>query len=152
MEPRDFVDPLYIKTEFDRETTTKYTINITYQGSTKVCRGFYTIYARNPFAMRTHVLSNPNFNIEGDNLTILKDQFCRVKRRFEELTILNEYVHKPGRVPGVVVAAYGEQIKLLLFEERCKHRLGLGESGSPFTSIPTLSKVLETLFDILEGI
>jgi hypothetical protein len=151
-EPRNFVDPSYIKTEFDKETTVKYTINITYQGSTKECRGFYPIYASNPFATRTHVLSNPNFNIEGDNLTILKDQFCRVKRPFEELTILNEYVHKPEQVPGVVVAAYGEQIKLPLCEERCKHRLGLGESGSPFTSIPTLSKVLETLFDVLEGI
>ena len=151
-EPRDFVDSSYIKTEFDKETTAKYTINITYQGSTKECCGFYSIYARNPFATRTHVLSNPNFKIEGNNLTALKDQFCRVKRRFEELTILNKYVHKPKRVPGVVVAAYGEQIKLSRSEERCKHRLGLGESGSPLTSIPTLSKVLETLFDVLEGI
>ena len=151
-EPRDFVDSSYIKTEFDKETTAKYTINITYQGSTKECCGFYSIYARNPFATRTHVLSNPNFKVEGNNLTVLKDQFCRVERRFEELTILNEYVHKPKRVPGVVVAAYGERIKLSRSEERCKHRLGLGESGSPFTSIPTLSKVLETLFDVLEGI
>ena len=39
-----------------------------------------------------------------------------------------------------------------LAEKRCKHRLGLRESGSRFTSIPTLSKVLETLFDVLEGI
>ena len=99
-EPRDFVDSSYIKTEFDKETTAKYTINITYQGSTKECGGFYSIYARNPFATRTHVLSNPNFKIEGNNLTILKDQFCRVKRRFEELKILNEHVHKPERVPG----------------------------------------------------
>jgi len=30
--------------------------------------------------------------------------------------------------------------------------LGLGESGLPFMSIPTLYKVLETLFDVLEGI
>ena len=151
-EPRDFVDSSYIKAEFDEETTAKYTISITYQGSTKECGGFYSIYARNPFATRTHVLSNPNFKVEDNNLTVLKDQFCRVKRRFEELTILNEYVHKPKRVPGVVVAVYGEQIELPLSEERCKHRLGLGESGSPFTSIPTLSKVLETLFDVLEGI
>jgi hypothetical protein len=152
------VDPSYIKTEFDKQTTVKYTIKITYQGSETECRGFHPIYARNPFATRTHVLSNPNFKaggeVEGDNLTVIKDQFCRVQRRFEELTILNEYVHKPERVPGVVMAAYGEKIKLPppLFKERCKHRLGLGESGSPFTSIPTLSKVLETLFDVLEGI
>ena len=122
-----------------------------YDGSTE-CRGFYTIYARNPFGTRTHVLSNPDFKVEGNDLTVVKDQFCRVKRRFQELTILNEHVHKPERVPGVVVAACGKQIKLPLSETRCKHRLGLGESGSPFTSIPSLSKVLETLFDVLEGI
>jgi len=56
---------------------------------------------------------------------ILKDQFCRVERRFKELTALNDYVHKAKGVPGVVVAAYGEQIKPPLSEERCKHRLGL---------------------------
>ena len=150
-EPGDFADSSYIKTEFDEETTARYTMSIAYRG-TKECRGFYSIYARNPFATRTHVLSNPTFKVEGNDLTVLKDQFCRVKRRFEELTIINEYVHKPEGVPGVVVAAYGEQTKLPLSEERCKHRLGLGESGSPFTSIPTLSKVLETLFDVLEGI
>ena len=48
---------------------------------------------------------------------------ARVNTRFEELIILNEYVHKPVRVPGVVVATYGEQIKLPLSKERCKHRL-----------------------------
>jgi hypothetical protein len=150
--PRDFVDPSYIKTEFDEETTAKYTISIAYQGSTINCDGFYSIYAKNPFATRTHVLSNPDFEVEGDKITILKDQFCRVKRRFEELTILNEYVHKPEGVPGVVVAAFGKRIEFPWFKERCKQRLGLIESGSPFTSIRTLSKVLETLFDLLEGI
>ncbi len=151
-EPGNFADLSYIKTEFDEKTTARYTIKIAHRGGMKECRGFYPIYARNPFATRTHVLSNPNFKVEGNDLTVLKDQFCRVGRRFKELTILNEYVHKPEGVPGVVVAAYGEQTKLPLSEERCKHRLGLGESGSPFTSIPTLSKVLETLFDVLEGI
>jgi len=76
----------------------------------------------------------------------------KVERRFKELTILNDYVHEPTRVPGVVVAVYGEEIKPLWSEKRCKHRLGLRESGSLFTSIPTLYKVLETLFDVLEGI
>ncbi|KAI0268434.1 hypothetical protein BGY98DRAFT_1068784 [Russula aff. rugulosa BPL654] len=149
-EPGDFADPSYIKTEFDKDTTARYTIKITYPGGTKVCPGFYSIYARNPFATRTHVLSNPNCKVKGDDLTILKDQLCRVKRRFEEITILNEYVHNPERVPGVVVAVYGEKIEHPQSEERCKQRLGLRESGSHFTSIPTLYKVLETLFDVLE--
>jgi hypothetical protein len=150
-EPGDFADSSYTDTEVDKETTARYTINITYRGRTEKCRGFYSIYARNPFATRTHVLSNPNFKLGGNALTVLKDQFCP-ERRFEELIILNEHVHKPEGVPGVVVATYGEKIKPPLSKEWRKHRLGLGESGSPFMSIPTLSNVLETLFDVLEGI
>ena len=150
-EPGNFADSSYTKTEFDDKSTARYTINIIDQGRTKECPGFYSIYARNPFATRTHVLSNPNFKVDGNDFTVLKDQLCR-RRRFTELTILDIHVHKPEGVPGVVVAAYGEKISYPLSEERCKHRLGLGESGSPFTSIPTLSKVLETLFDVLEGI
>ena len=150
-DPGNFADPSYVKTEFDDKTTATYTINIIDRGGTRECPGFYSIYARNPFATRTHVLSNPNFH-GGNDFTVLKDQLCRDGRRFAELEILDKYVHKPERVPGVVVAAYGEEIRHPLSEERTKHRLGLGESGSPFMSIPTLSKVLETLFDVLEGI
>ena len=140
-EPGHFADPTYTETEFDEETTARYTIKINHPRGTK-----------NPFATRTHILSNPNFKFEGNDLTILKDRYCRVKRRFEERTILDECVHKSERVPGVVVAAYGERIESPISNERCKLRLGVGESGSPFTSIPTLSKVLETLYDVLEGI
>ena len=153
-EPGHFADSLYT-TEVDEKTlAATYTIKINYPGGptegTK-CGGFYSIYARNPFATRTHVLSNPKFTLEGNVLTVMKDQLCKGKR-FEELKILNDHVHKPKRVPGVVVAAYGEKLKPLQSKERIKHRLGLGEIGSPFMSIPTLSKVLETLFDVLEGI
>ena len=114
----------------------------------------FTPYIHKIRSQHAHILSNPNFKFEGNDLTILKDQYCQVKRCFEELTILNKYVHKPERVPGVVVATYGKQIKSPYSKERCKRRLGLGESGSPFMSIPipTLSKVLETLFDVIEGI
>ena len=149
-EPGAFADSSYF-TEVDEKTTVTYTITINYPGGPKECRGFYSIYARNPFATRTHVLSNPGFTLEGKVLTILKDQICR-GRRFEELEILNNRVHNPEQVPGVVVAAYGQKIKPPWSKERSKHRLGLGESGSPFMSIPTLSDMLETLFDVLEGI
>jgi hypothetical protein len=147
-----FADPSYAETKHDGNTTATYTMKITYQGCTKECPGFYSIYARNPFGTRTHVLSNPNFQVEGNNLTVLKDQLCRVKRCFDEQTILNDYVHKPKGVPGVVVTTYSDRIESPVSKERCKYRLGLGESGSPFMSIPTLSDVLETLFDVLEGI
>ena len=156
--PADFADPSYIKTNFDRETSvTTYTIRFTVtrlQGGTQEIGfpGFNHIYARNPIANRTHVFSNPKSKAKN-GVVVIKDQLCRVGRRFNELGIL-ERVHGPGRVPGVVTAEYSEVVATqpLKGEGRCKHCLGLSELGSPFTSIPTLQKMLETLFDLLEGI
>ena len=34
---------------------------------------------------------------------------------------------------------------------RKKHRIGLRQSGSPITSVPTLKGMLEIVFDVLEG-
>ena len=150
--PGNFTDSTYSKPKFDEEATARYIITINCPRGMTECCGFYPIYSQNLFAMHTHILSNPNFKIEGNDLTILKDQYCQVKRCFEELTILNEYVHKPEHVPGMVVATYGKHIKSPYSKERCKHHLRLEESRSPFMSIPMLSKVLEMLFDILEGI
>ena len=151
--PADFLDSSYIETNFNKETSVAtYTICIT-RGTQEIdCPGFNHIYARNPFATRTHVFSNPNSKAKN-GVAVIKDQLCRVGRRFNELEIL-ERVHGPGRVPGVVNAEYGEVITTqpLEGEGRCKRRLGLSESGLPFTSIPTPQKMLETLFDLLEGI
>jgi hypothetical protein len=158
-DPADFADPSYIKADFDRETSqATYTIRITVthpQGCTQMidCPGFKQIYARNPFATRTHVFSNPKSKAE-DGVVVIKDQLCRVGRRFDELSILKR-VHGLGRVPGVVKAEYGEDVTTPLSVRdggMCKRRLGLSESGSPFTCVPTPRKMLETLFDLLEGI
>jgi hypothetical protein len=56
------------------------------------------------------------------------------------------------RVPGVVEAVGSEIIATPLFIEREKHRLGLLQTGSPFLNIRTANKMLEMLFDLLEGI
>ena len=58
------------------------------------------------------------------------------------------------RVPGVVEAVVDEVTDnhRHLSPGREKHRLGLRQMGLPFASIPMPKKVLETLFDILEGI
>ena len=66
-------------------------------------------------------------------------------------TIHSHHIHQLAKVPGVVEVVHSEMIKMPLFKERRKHRLGLQQSGSPFMSIPTVRKVLETLFDVLEG-
>ena len=81
---------------------------------------------------------------------MLKDQLCRSDTRFDEQSILN-HIHQPVRVPGVVEVVHSQIIKTRLSEGRQKYRLGLRQSGSPFMSIPTVRKMLETLFDVLEG-
>jgi hypothetical protein len=158
-DPGDFADSSYIETAPDKETVVKYAININVPNGQETCRGFYPVYARNPFTTRTHVLSNPDseLQIDGKNLTVLKDQLCRIGKRFTEYAILDNHVHRTERVrvrvPGVVMATHDEEITYRYSrEERCKHRLGLEENGLPFTGIPTLYEVLETLFDVLEGI
>ena len=83
-------------------------------------------------------------------LTVLKEQLRSTGRRFDEGTILTK-IHKQRRVPGVVQAVEIEVIEAPLSPEREKHRLGLRQMGSPFRSIPTAKKMLETLFDLLEG-
>jgi hypothetical protein len=82
---------------------------------------------------------------------VLKEQLCRGGRRFNELTILTK-IHQPTNVPGVVEAVDGEIIAAPLSPGREKHRLGLLQTGLPFTSIRTVKKMLEMLFDLLEGI
>ncbi|KAI9457307.1 hypothetical protein F5148DRAFT_1322579 [Russula earlei] len=112
-QPGHFADSLYINIEFDKETMAKYTINIhILEREKRAVSSFYPIYARNPFATRTHVLSHPRSKLGDKNLSILKDQLCQVGRRFKELKILQEHVHKPTQVPGMVVATYGKTIPI----------------------------------------
>ncbi|KAH9975772.1 hypothetical protein BGW80DRAFT_63086 [Lactifluus volemus] len=146
-DPAHFADGTYI--EMDKSSGA-YTICITpSQGSVPmICLGFCHIYAGNPFSTRTHVLSNAKPTVLA--LAVIKEQLCQDRRRFDELEILQK-VHQPVRVPGVVQGVYGEVVTTpQSVEGRCKRRLGLSESGLPFTSIPTPRKMLETLFDLLE--
>ncbi len=147
-DPSHFADPSYTRTGFNEETfEATYTVHLE-----KDYPGFRTIHARNPFTTRTHVLSNPSLT-QGDDRppTVLKEQLCRSGRRFNELTILTK-IHQPMNVPGVVEAIDGDIIEAPLSPGREKHCLGLRQTGSPFTSIRTAKKMLETLFDLLEGI
>ncbi|KAF8325417.1 uncharacterized protein EI90DRAFT_3019063 [Cantharellus anzutake] len=155
--PDNFADPSYSGPFVvdPKETTRNYSWRINLQVTTRD-RGahvldFSPIFASNPFGTRTHVLSNPSFQfeVEGKALTVLKEQLCRTGTRFDEQTILT-HIHKPERVPGVVEAVYHETIEIPYLMGKNKHRLGLRQSGLPFTSIPTPRKVLETLFDVLE--
>ena len=148
-DPSHFADPLFTRTGFNEETSE---VTYTVQFKMKECPDFRNIYARNPFTIRTHVFSNPSPTKWGDRFpTVLKEQLCRTRRRFDERTILTK-IHHPTKVPGVVEAVGSEIIVTPLSPGRVKHRLGLQQMRSPFTSIPTAKKVLETLFDLLEGI
>ena len=147
-DPSHFADLSYTRTGFDKETSEAiYTVHF----KTKECPNFRPIHARNPFAARTHVLSNSSPTQGAMAPTVLKEQLCRAGRRFNELSILTK-IHQSTNVPGVVEALDGEIIAAPLSPGREKHRLGLRQTGLPFTSIRTAKKMLEMLFDLLEGI
>jgi hypothetical protein len=145
--PFHLSDPAYERTRFNKKIS-----EATYivRSPVKVYSGFRTIHARNPFATRTHVLSKPLLE-QGDDVSVIKEQLCRTDKRFDEWTILAK-IHRPKTVPGVVEAVWRETMKNTLCPGRTKYRLGLQQTGLPFARIPTAKKMLETLFDLLEGI
>lgn len=161
-EPGDFADPSYVKMvpNWEKNIGT-YTVCITEKTEDGVetaieCPGFEHIYASSPFETRTHVLSNPHSQVTVNTkiLTVFKDQLCRLGTAFDEYTILN-LIHTPEKVPGVVEAVYHEFIMIPSFipasKKRGRRRIGLGQTGRPFPSIPTLQQMLGVVFDILEG-
>ncbi|KIO25467.1 hypothetical protein M407DRAFT_25171 [Tulasnella calospora MUT 4182] len=161
--PGKFADPSY-EIGHVRDNQVTYTIKIpaipgvdgVATGQQVVlCRDFLPIYAASPFATRTHVFSNPNSEVTISNkrLTVLKDQLCRVGTRFHEHDILKRVHTQEEKVPGVVEAVYNAVIELPLVGEpvrREKHRLGMGQYGDPFMTIPNVKAMLEVVFDILE--
>jgi hypothetical protein len=160
-EPGPFADPTYtIKN--DAEDGPTYTVHIGGVGgdTAQELRGFTSLYACSPFETRTHVLwqpKEPGVLVNGKRFTVLKDQWCRSGTRFAEHEILS-HIHKERKVPGVVEMVYHEVIEipsslgeLSKPKFREKHRIGLQETGQPLTTIPILQKVLEVIFDVLEG-
>ena len=149
--PSHFADRSYTRTGFNKETREViYTVRMDSIDYTNFC----PIHARNPFATRTDVLSKPSNSKPGEDdrpVTVLKDQLCRTGRCFSEWPILSK-IHQPKRVPGMVEAVHGQIIDTPMSPERRKHLLSLTQTGSSFTSIPKAKKVLETLFDLPEGI
>ncbi|KAG8934076.1 hypothetical protein FRC01_005237 [Tulasnella sp. 417] len=120
-----------------------------------IFREFLPIYAGSPFETRTHVFSNTDSEVTINNkrLTVLKDQFCREGTRFNEYDIL-KHVHAEEKVPGVVQAVYNDIIAPPDVDEpivKKKHRIGMGQYGDPFMTIPNVKAMLEVAFDILEG-
>jgi hypothetical protein len=151
--PGHFADPSYKLKADVANNSVEYTVRISSPQMAAIdCAGFVPLFASNPFGTRTHVLSNPLSKVQVNNrdLTVIKDQLCRLDSCFDERSILGR-IHQPVKVPGVVEAVHFEIIETPLSEERQKHRLGLRQSGNSFMSIPTVRIMLETLFDVLEG-
>ena len=159
-DPEHFADAAYTDSVPDlSDNTVKFTVRMTLPRTTADaeenpidCPGFSPVFASNPFGTRTHVLSNPfsQVQINGQTFTVIKDQLCRRDDRFEEQTILS-HIHEPMRVPGVVEVLHSETIETPLSVEKQKQRLVLRQSGTRFLNIQTLRKMLEVLFDVLEG-
>jgi hypothetical protein len=154
-DPGDFVDSSYVKMVPNlKDNSVMYNVRITVDRNPITITNLHPIYASNPFGTRTHILSNPDsrVRINGEPLTVLKDQLCRVGTRFYESDVLTR-IHSPEKVPGVVEAVYHEVIKIPrdFCLSREKHRLGLQQIGKPLTGIPTVARMLEVVFDMLEG-
>ena len=149
-----FADPSYTDVKLNmKKNSVEYTVRISPSPTNRIdCTGFFPLFASSPFGTRTHVLTNPSSEVKvnGQALTVIKDQLCRLDTRYDEQSILNG-IHQPVKVPGVVQAVHSETIKTPLSSGRQKDRLGLRQSGSPFMSITTVGEMLETLFDVLEG-
>ena len=132
--PSKFADPSYTRTGYNEATReVTYTVRMKSMEYTD----FRPIHARNPFATRTHILSKPSS--EPRAVTVLKDQLCRSGRRFDEWTFLSK-IHQQRRVPGVVETVDHETIEAPLSPGRKIYRLGLRQTGSPFTSISTAKR------------
>ena len=155
-DPGFFADSAYelIIPDLERKLVT-YTLRIAVEGKGFIeCPDFLPVYATSPFGTRTHVLSNPASGVKvgGKPLTVIKDQLCNRGTRFNEHLILDA-IHAKGTVPGVVEMVYKATVDgpPFIAEFRQKYRTGLRQIGSPFMSIPTPQKVLEIVFDLLEG-
>jgi hypothetical protein len=152
-EPGTFADDSFVRMD-PTAGEPKYTVRIRIRNEAQPhdCHGFRLLFASNPFGTRTQILANPSSNIEidGEPLTILKVQLCRVGTRFNEHLILSR-IHTPQEVPGVVKMVYSDVIEVPHLSGRVKYRTGLRESGHTFSSIPNLRKVLEISYDLLEG-
>ena len=152
-DPGNFADPSYVAMVPNPEKNfVTYSIRLAEVNT--IINNLRPIYASNPFGSRTHILSNPEseVNVDGKPLTVLKDQLCQVEMRFDEYDVLT-HVHHPEKVPGVIEAVYHEVIPIPrdFCQAREKHRLGLRQTGKPFTNIRTVGQILEIIFDTLEG-
>ncbi|KAG9019787.1 hypothetical protein FRB90_007930 [Tulasnella sp. 427] len=158
--PGDFADPSYQISGEPEQKHVKYTITITVDSEGQhqqiACPDFLPVYASKPFAARTHVFVNTQstVKISGNELRVLKDQYCEKGARFTEKSILDK-VHQDGNVPGVVSAVY-HTVKQLPYHiggrRKEQHRLGMTQCGLSFMAIPTVKAMLEISYDILEDI
>ena len=127
-----------------------YDIWISVNGQPTRCTGFHSTYASNPFETRTHVFTNPTGAIvDGNPVTVIKDQLCRHETRFNEAEILT-HIHRNGPVPGVVQSAFHEVNDNTFVRSRRQFRTGLQQLGRSIMSIDNVKALLEALFDILE--
>ena len=154
-DPGDFADSSYVEMVPNlKDNFVAYNVRIIVDSNPITITNLRPIYASNPFGTRTHILSNPDseVKINGEPLTVFKDQLYRVGTRLYESDILTR-VHSPEKVPGVVEVVYHEVFKIPrdFCPSREKHRLGLRQIGKPLIGIPTVAQMLEIVFDILEG-
>jgi hypothetical protein len=121
------------------------------------CVGYRIEKAMGFIGRRTHIFVN-NVNpasLNGVAITVIKDQYCRPGRRFDEVEVL-QHVHSSGEIPGVVHMVHSEDVKgdggtPVRSGERYKKRIGLAEYGKPFMDLKTPLEALKAIYDLLES-
>ena len=120
------------------------------------CLGYRIEKALGCVGRRTHIFVNnvnPTF-LNGDAITVIKDQYCNQGHCFSEDEVLRR-VHAEEVIPGVVHLVHSEDVISdgvpVCSGKRYKKRLCLVEYGKPFMDLKTPLDALEAIYDLLES-
>jgi hypothetical protein len=114
-------------------------------------------HAGSPFGRRT-IVYNTDPQSELQKSMVIKEQYIKVDRRFEEHLIL-EKIHQDTDFPGVTRVVYSEAVKVddneLVVEhgdeKRKKTRVIMQDTAGPLMDAETVRDALIAIYDLLEG-
>jgi hypothetical protein len=88
-------------------------------------------------------------------VTVIKDEYRRPGRRFNEAEILH-HIHAEEEIPGIVHIAHSETVMQVhnipvCSGDRQKNRIGLSRYEKPFMDLKTPLAALMVIYDLLES-
>ncbi|KAF9477177.1 hypothetical protein BDN70DRAFT_838189 [Pholiota conissans] len=120
------------------------------------CYGYRIANVSPSRGQRTHIFVNQNNPtiVNGQPILVIKDQYRREGRRFDEHKII-EWIHNKGEVPGIIRIAHAQKVvrndnSSVSSDDRIKTRMCMVDFGEPIMAIKTPKEVLMTIYDLLE--